>query len=636
MAVINFPDPALQTPINTFSPTSTPTASSNGVTYVWTDGSWSVQASSNGGGTGGGIEEAPVDTKLYGRKDAAWSEITDGGPVDAADVTYTYPGGAPQTVQSKLEQYVSVVDFGAVGDGDANNAEINQAAFQAAIDASNHIYIPAGVYAMTDSIRVSKSDTKIEGAGAASTIIRCFDANINSGTRSTIDIRTSWNNYQSIRNVSVSGLTLDGNKNNTNHTGETGLMILVLNEDQGGGNFTNSNISEISVTNCVFINHRNSGLLLEGDRTRRSSPPIGPVLINNCRIADNDGVGLSQFKCNNATISDCIFQNNGLENLTVDIASNNCIVANNRFFKALGGTGNIGIDSGDLVNVTGNFIDMENTDVGNGPGQTTGVGIALNAQFPGEGGNTGVLINSNTIINCKRAGIIIHDDSDTEFGPFFDDTVRGPGTKGGDGLIANNTFRANTKDIIVEETFGWHHILGNSSGIYEFIEKEKITLESGEAVLYAGIANDFTFSATTAGNEWFTIPLDEPDPQNIRNIIWSNDGTFTVKVPGHYQVNAKIRIFSSSVQALISDYYSIGIGVDRGNTGTFGRGNVIYNFDLPTGYDSPVEIQLSSIVSYLQVGDRVCLQGRHNATQAEDLIIDAEGVSLDLFSIKTQ
>ena len=78
MAVINFPDPAGQTPLNTFSPTSTPSATSNGVTYLWTDGSWSIQASSSGGG-GGGIEEAPVDGKQYGREDAGWTEITGGG-----------------------------------------------------------------------------------------------------------------------------------------------------------------------------------------------------------------------------------------------------------------------------------------------------------------------------------------------------------------------------------------------------------------------------------------------------------------------------------------------------------------------------------------------------------------------------
>ena len=37
MAVLNFPDPAGQSPANTFGPASTPHATSNGVTYVWID-----------------------------------------------------------------------------------------------------------------------------------------------------------------------------------------------------------------------------------------------------------------------------------------------------------------------------------------------------------------------------------------------------------------------------------------------------------------------------------------------------------------------------------------------------------------------------------------------------------------------
>ena len=49
MAVLNFPDPAGQSPTNTFGPASTPHATSNGVTYVWTDGSWSIAGVSNGG-----------------------------------------------------------------------------------------------------------------------------------------------------------------------------------------------------------------------------------------------------------------------------------------------------------------------------------------------------------------------------------------------------------------------------------------------------------------------------------------------------------------------------------------------------------------------------------------------------------
>lgn len=40
---LNFPDPATQTPVNTFSPTSTPDASTNGITYLWDGQKWNAQ-----------------------------------------------------------------------------------------------------------------------------------------------------------------------------------------------------------------------------------------------------------------------------------------------------------------------------------------------------------------------------------------------------------------------------------------------------------------------------------------------------------------------------------------------------------------------------------------------------------------
>ena len=39
-----------------------------------------------GSGSGGGIEEAPVDGLIYGRQDAAWTEVVAGG-----NLTYTLP-----------------------------------------------------------------------------------------------------------------------------------------------------------------------------------------------------------------------------------------------------------------------------------------------------------------------------------------------------------------------------------------------------------------------------------------------------------------------------------------------------------------------------------------------------------------
>ena len=48
MATLNFPsDPSTQTPVNTYSPDSTPLASDNGVTYVWDGEKWTATTSSN-------------------------------------------------------------------------------------------------------------------------------------------------------------------------------------------------------------------------------------------------------------------------------------------------------------------------------------------------------------------------------------------------------------------------------------------------------------------------------------------------------------------------------------------------------------------------------------------------------------
>lgn len=61
----------------------------NGTRYLADDGTYKLiqggGSGDSGGGTGGGIEEAPTDSKVYGRKNANWSEIT----VD--DVTVKIP-----------------------------------------------------------------------------------------------------------------------------------------------------------------------------------------------------------------------------------------------------------------------------------------------------------------------------------------------------------------------------------------------------------------------------------------------------------------------------------------------------------------------------------------------------------------
>jgi hypothetical protein len=59
MAAIDFPNPATQTPVNTFSPTSTPSATANGVTYTWDGSKWVAQVA------GGGSQWTTTGSDIY-------------------------------------------------------------------------------------------------------------------------------------------------------------------------------------------------------------------------------------------------------------------------------------------------------------------------------------------------------------------------------------------------------------------------------------------------------------------------------------------------------------------------------------------------------------------------------------------
>jgi hypothetical protein len=122
---------------------------------------------------------------------------------DACGVTYNPPftGAVPYPVCEKLEQTVSVMDFGAVGNGVANDT----AAFAAAIAAQDCIYIPAGVY-LVDSILINRVGVSLIGAGQANTTLKTRNAvnkflNIQ-GDPTTVAFV--------IRDIELRGFTIDG------------------------------------------------------------------------------------------------------------------------------------------------------------------------------------------------------------------------------------------------------------------------------------------------------------------------------------------------------------------------------------------------------------------------------------------
>lgn len=84
-------------------------------------------------------------------------------PVDETALS-TYlpvaPGGLSRPIRDKLGDWVSVKDFGAIGDGLVDDA----IAFQAALAASASVYVPAGTYKLGNTVTVGYGKT-LAGAG---------------------------------------------------------------------------------------------------------------------------------------------------------------------------------------------------------------------------------------------------------------------------------------------------------------------------------------------------------------------------------------------------------------------------------------------------------------------------------------
>jgi hypothetical protein len=77
--------------------------------------------------------------------------VINSGNATAISYTAGFAGATAQTVQTKLQQYVSVKDFGAIGNGVADDT----AAFQAALLASTCVYVPPGDYIINAALSVA-------------------------------------------------------------------------------------------------------------------------------------------------------------------------------------------------------------------------------------------------------------------------------------------------------------------------------------------------------------------------------------------------------------------------------------------------------------------------------------------------
>jgi parallel beta-helix repeat protein len=291
-------------------------------------------------------------------------------------VTYNQGGTGAQdrTLTSKLQDFVSVKDFGAVGDGVADDT----AAIQAALNVGGKIYVPKGTY-LCSTVTVSSDNTHICGSKGATLKLK------NSVDVDLLDL----SNFD---NLTISDITFDGNK--ANQTVDVNSVCI-----RGDGN------SNIVVQNCVIKNSALSGINI------RNSDGVKVVnnLITDCgtknSINSGDGIYLA-FNSNDYVSGNSVINPARIGIIlkgSVGANSSRGVVIGNYIFNS--GENAIGTEDGNVSTlIVNNIVDTS----GDNSFASTKAGIVV-----GETGET-VTVAGNRIVNAGSYGIeIVHGADET-------------------------------------------------------------------------------------------------------------------------------------------------------------------------------------------------------------------------------
>jgi len=216
-------------------------------------------------------------------------------------------GAVQRTVESKLQDVVSVKDFGAVGDGVADDT----AAIQAAVDSgASELYFPTSTYLM-GQVTIT-SNVSLFGERNGSIILR---PNNFDGNNVNLGVATAHFNIASGGiEVDISGFTFNGNEAGQPVSNPSSSSIKFYNQ-------TGTTYSKISIGDCTFLNQTQAAILLKGRDTTNERQYVS---VTNCVfINGRPGIGQDDPQSPNVngyapdsilvldhidcTVTDCVF-----------------------------------------------------------------------------------------------------------------------------------------------------------------------------------------------------------------------------------------------------------------------------------------------------------------------------------------
>jgi len=268
--------------------------------------------------------------------------LTEFSDILSFSTTYTYQGQAAgytvqtgptsgdpisQSLQSRLDSFAVITDFGATGDGTTDDTDaINRALFQLYCVQNNtqirrSLFFPAGTYIVTDTILIPPW-AKLYGEGADSSII-LFTVQTwaaNTAYASGVLVKSGGNYYRSVAQVPATGILLS----NASYWSATTLPELVVrtadslqqtgvNIGVGGASAPqNVEISSMAFKTTETGNH-NVGLIEKAKKVSVDNVTFGGALTTTDLVsATEDLSGLlfsstTALPCTEITIDKCKF-----------------------------------------------------------------------------------------------------------------------------------------------------------------------------------------------------------------------------------------------------------------------------------------------------------------------------------------
>jgi hypothetical protein len=185
---------------------------------------------------------------------------------------YTQVTTSNRTIAQKFAETISVKDYGAVGDGVADDTAAIQAAINSSSDAI--LYVPKGTYKVTSTLTCQKPNKLIiQGAG----IFR----------KNSIGATFNYTGSGTLFSFGVA----DGNPDSTGYSGDYTLLNLGIKTSTGAIGVEFTNCVDITVDGCAFIGWSSKVISLAGGNiitkitnneifgSGNTSSPTGPVLV---------------------------------------------------------------------------------------------------------------------------------------------------------------------------------------------------------------------------------------------------------------------------------------------------------------------------------------------------------------------